>query len=78
MSLFGDDVSIDVYNNLIDSVHEKIGYIYEYYNLKKGILGLDELHLYDIYVPIVGEYDKKYEYEEAKDIIVKVIEEFGD
>ena len=78
MSLFGDDVSIDVYNNLIDSVHEKIGYIYEYYNLKKGILGLDELHLYDIYVPIVGEYDKKYEYEEAKDIIVKVLEVFGD
>lgn len=78
MSLFGDDVSIDVYNNLIDSVHEKIGYIYEYYNLKKGILGLDELHLYDIYVPIVGEYDKKYEYEEAKNIIIKVLEVFGD
>ena len=77
MSLFGDDVSIDVYNNLIDSVHEKIGYIYEYYNLKKGILGLDELHLYDIYVPIVGEYDKKYEYEEAKNIIIKVLEVFG-
>ena len=78
MSLFGDDVSIDVYNNLIDSVHEKIGYIYDYYNLKKDILGLDELHLYDIYVPILGEYDKKYEYEEAKDIIVKVLEVFGD
>ena len=78
MSLFGDDVSIDVYNNLIDSVHEKIGYIYEYYNLKKGFLGLDELHLYDIYVPIVGEYDKKYEYEEAKNIIIKVLEVFGD
>ena len=77
MSLFGDDVSIDVYNNLIDSVHEKIGYIYEYYNLKKGILGLDELHLYDIYVPIVGEYDKKYGYEEAKNIIIKVLEVFG-
>lgn len=78
MSLFGDDVSIDVYNNLIDSVHEKIGYIYEYYNLKKGILGLDKLHLYDIYVPIVGEYDKKYGYEEAKNIIIKVLEVFGD
>lgn len=78
MSLFGDDVSIDVYNNLIDSVHEKIGYIYEYYNLKKGILGLDKLHLYDIYVPIVSEYDKKYGYEEAKNIIIKVLEVFGD
>ena len=47
-------------------------------NLKKGFLGLDELHLYDIYVPIVGEYDKKYEYEEAKNIIIKVLEVFGD
>ena len=78
MSLFADDVDISVYDNLIDSVHEKINYIYEYYDLKKKILGLDELHLYDVYVPIVEEFDKKYNYEEAKKIILKVLSVFGD
>jgi len=49
-SLFADEIPVSVYNNLIDSVHENIEYIYEYYKLKKCILGLDELHLYDVYV----------------------------
>ncbi len=78
MSLFADDVCIDVYDNLISSVHEKIEYIYDYYALKKKILGVSDLHLYDIYVPMNSEYDKKYSYEEAKEIIVKVLEVFGD
>ena len=78
MSLFRDDVSVDVYNNLIDSVHGHIDYIYDYYKLKKEILGLDELHLYDVYVPIVNDYDKKFDYEEGKSIILKVLEVFGE
>lgn len=77
-SLYADEVSVDVYNNLIDSVHSNISYIYDYYKLKKDILGLDELHLYDIYVPIVNGYDKKYSYDEAKDIILKVLNVFGE
>ena len=78
MSLFRDDVSIDVYNNLIDSVHSHIDYIYDYYKLKKDIMRLDELHLYDIYVPMQKDYDKKYDYEEGKKTILKVLEVFGD
>ncbi len=78
MSLFRDDVSIDVYNNLIDSVHNHIDYIYDYYKLKKNIMKLDELHLYDIYVPMQKDYDKKYDYEEGKKTILKVLEVFGE
>lgn len=78
MSLYRDDVDLSVYDNLIDSVHSNIKYLYDYYKLKKDILGLRELHLYDIYVPIVEDYDKKYEFEEAKEIILKVLEVFGD
>ena len=77
-SLYRDNVNILVYDNLIDCVHENICYIYEYYNLKKDILNLDELHLYDIYVPIVDNYDRKYDYEEAQKIILKVLEIFGE
>lgn len=78
MSLYGDNVDKEVYDNLIDSVHNNINYIYDYYKLKKDILGLDDLHLCDIYVPIVKDYDKKYEYEEAKGIVLKVLDVFGE
>ena len=78
MSLFADDVDIKVYNNLIDSVHKHINYIYDYYKLKKDILNLDDIHLYDVYVPIDNSLDKKYSYEEAKEVILKVLEVFGD
>lgn len=78
MSLFADDVDIKVYNNLIDSVHKHIDYIYDYYKLKKDILNLNDIHLYDIYVPIGNSFDKKYSYEEAKEVILKVLEVFED
>lgn len=78
MSLFADDVDIKIYNNLIDSVHKHIDYIYDYYKLKKDILNLDDIHLYDVYVPIGNILDKKYSYEEAKEVILKVLEVFGD
>ena len=78
MSLFADDVDIKVYNNLIDSVHKHINYIYDYYKLKKEILGFDKLHLYDIYVPIGNSFDRKYSYDEAEETILKVLSIFGD
>ena len=78
MSLYADDVDIKVYNNLIDSVHKHIDYIYDYYKLKKDILNLNDIHLYDIYVPIGNILDKKYSYEEAKEVILKVLEVFED
>ena len=78
MSLYADDVDIKVYNNLIDSVHNHINYIYDYYKLKKEILGVDKLHLYDIYVPIGNSFDRKYSYDEAEETILKVLSIFGD
>ena len=47
--------------------------LYKYYALKKDLLNLEELHLYDIYVPIVKNFDKKYPYEEAKEIVLKAL-----
>ena len=78
MSLYADDVDVKVYNNLIDSVHSHINYIYDYYKLKKEILGVDKLHLYDIYVPIGNSFDRKYSYDEAEETILKVLSIFGD
>ena len=78
MSLYADDVDVKVYNNLIDSVHHHINHIYDYYKLKKVILGVDNLHLYDIYVPIGNSFDRKYSYDEAEETILKVLSIFGD
>ena len=51
-SLFSDNVSVDVYNNLIETVSKNLDNLYKYYKLKQKALNLDEMHLYDIYVDI--------------------------
>ena len=78
MSLFADNISLKVYDNLIATVHKNIMYLYQYYKLKKEVLKLKDFHLYDAYVPIVDEFEGRYEYEEAKKIILDVLKIFGD
>ena len=76
-STFRDEVTPVIYNNLIDAVHEGLPALYEYYNLKKEVLGLGGLHLYDIYAPLIGEIDSNYTYEEAVEEVLKTVEIFG-
>lgn len=77
-SLYADEVNEDIYNNLISSVNDNMNILFKYYKLKKDLLRVDELHLYDIYVKIVDNFDKKYDYEEAKDIVIKALSVLGD
>ena len=77
-SLYKDEISIDVYNNLISSVNDGMGILYKYYDLKKKVLGVDELHLYDIYVSMVEEFSKKYEFDEAVTIVKNALSVLGD
>lgn len=77
-SLFGDNISIDIYNNLINTVNNNLDALYEYYKLKKECLGVDDLHLYDIYVDLVKDNNKLYSFEEAKDIVLKALGILGD
>ena len=76
--LYPDEVNINVYNNLIKTINNNLDVLYKYYELKKNILKLDEIHLYDIYTPIVEKYDKKYPFEEAKETVYKALEVLGD
>ena len=76
--LFPDEVDESVYNNLISTVRENLNILFKYYDLKKQLLNLDELHLYDIYTPIVENYDKKYPFEEAKEIVFKALSPLGE
>lgn len=77
-SLFSDNVPLDVYNNLINTINKHLNVIYKYFALKKEKLGLDELHLYDIYVELVKDLDKEYTFEEAKDIVLKALSILGE
>ena len=75
---FGDEVTPVIYNNLISSVNAGLKPLYEYYELKRQVLGLDKLHLYDVYAPLISALDKKYTYEEAVEETLKAVEIFGD
>ena len=77
-STFGDEVTPEIYNNLIDSVNRGLPALYDYYALKKEVLGLSELHLYDIYAPLIGSLDRTYPYEEAVDEVLEAVKIYGD
>lgn len=77
-SLFQDDISVDVYNNLIDAVDESLDTLNKYVDLRKKYLGIDEMHMYDLYVPITSNFDMKVTYEEAQEIILKALKPLGE
>ena len=64
-SLFKDDVPVVVYDGLIKAVHEGIPALLRYYQLRRRVLGLDELHSYDTYVPLVQEIETHISFDEA-------------
>lgn len=76
-SLYSDNISISVYDNLINTVNENLDVLYKYYDLKKNVLNLDRLHLYDIYTPIVKDVDKNYTFLEAKKIVLEALSVLG-
>ncbi len=78
MSLFSDDVSVDVYKNLIETVHGNLKPIYEYMKLRKEYLGLDELHMYDLAVDLIKGDSKKFTFDEAKDIVLAAVKPLGE
>ena len=60
-----------VYDNLVKAVRENIVKLHEYTRVRKDVLGVDELHMYDLYVPMVAAADRRYTYEEAKSIVLE-------
>lgn len=77
-SLFADNISVDVYENLIKSVSENIAALDKYIDLKKKFLGLDEIHMYDLYVPLTENFDMKITYEEAQKIVLEALKPMGE
>ena len=78
MSLYGDNIPKEVYTNLIDTIHESLPLMHRYMKLRQKLLGVDELHMYDLFAPLVDEYDMKITYEEAKQITKEGLKPLGE
>lgn len=67
-----------VYDNLVEAVNEKLPLLHRYTELRKKVLGLDDLHMYDLYVPLVEGVDMKITYDEAQDYVLKSLAPLGE
>ncbi len=78
MYLYGNKIDNKLYKELIEKVRSKLPSLFAYFRLKKDILGVDQLHLYDTYVPLIKESQKIYSFEEAKEMVLNALSILGD
>ena len=72
------NVSPQVYRNLVEIVNKNLDKMHRYVRLRKRLLGVDELHMYDIYTPIIAGVSKNIPFEEAKETVLKALEPLGE
>lgn len=77
-ALDGNNIPESVYDNLIDTVHKHLPLLHRYARLRKKALSLDELHMYDLYTPLVKDVKMKYEFDKAKDTVLKGLKPLGE
>ena len=75
--LFNDNVELQVYDTLIEAIHEYIPVLSKYMDIKKKYLGLDEISNYDLYVPIIDADNSIYTYEDSKNIVIEALKPLG-
>lgn len=78
MSMAGENIPGSVYDSLVETVHKYLPAMYRYVELRKKILGVDELHYYDVYAPLMGDLDLSYTYEEAKEMVKEAVKPLGE
>jgi len=77
-ALNSTNVPISVYHNLLEVVHDNMNLMHRYVDLRKKALGLDDLHMYDIYVPMLKAVDMKIPFEKAKKTVADALQILGD
>jgi oligoendopeptidase F len=76
-ALFADNVPIAVYDQLVAAVRAHLPAVHRYYDLRKRVLGLDEIHHYDCYVPLVPELEQRHTWAEAVDVVIESLAPLG-
>lgn len=77
-ALDSNKIPESVYDNLVDAINEKVPLLQRYADLRKRLLDVDELHMYDLYTPLVKDMDMTFTYEEAKDIVLNSLKPLGE
>jgi oligoendopeptidase F len=77
-ALASDNIPESVYDNLVKTVNEHLPLLHRYVKLRKKVLGLKELHMYDLYTPLVKDVKMDIKYDEAKDIVLKGLAPLGE
>ena len=77
-SLDRTEVPVEVYTKLIEAVHGNLDKMYRYVRLRKKLLGVDELHMYDVYTPIVADAAQKIDFEQAKTTVLEALSVLGE
>ena len=77
MSMAGENIPASVYDNLVSTVRAHLPAMYRYVALRKKILGVDELHYYDVYAPLVADDDTSYTYEQAQQMVLDAVSPLG-
>ncbi|MEY2538390.1 MAG: oligoendopeptidase [Verrucomicrobiota bacterium] len=76
-ALFPDDMPVAVYDGLIKAVRDNLDPLFRYFDLRRRVLGVEELHHYDTYVPLVSEIETKIPFEEAVDKVIAALQPLG-
>ena len=76
-ALFADNVPISVYDQLIKAVRDHLPTVHRYYDLRRRILGLDEIHHYDCYVPLVPELEQRHTWDDAVTLVIESLAPLG-
>ncbi|MCT4685769.1 oligoendopeptidase F [Vallitalea sp.] len=77
-SLFENNIPVAVYDQLIETVHKYLPLMHRYVSIRKRMLNLDKLHMYDVYTPIVKDIDIKVTFEEAKEKVLEALAPLGE
>lgn len=77
-ALDGSHIPVSVYENLIDAVHDAFPLMHRYVKLRRELLGVDELHMYDLYVPMVADAEQKIPYAKAKEMVLGGLKPLGE
>lgn len=76
-SLASENIPVSVYDNLVKSVNNNVDSLHKYVSLRKKVLGVDKVHVYDMYVPLTKDFEVKVPYEEGKKMILQGLAPLG-
>jgi oligoendopeptidase F len=78
MSLSANHIPLEVYDTLIHTVRKNVQRLQQYFELRRAVLGYEELHFYDLFVPLIQDIDYNYTFEEARDIVLEALSLLGE